>query len=190
MKKNNNAEGALYFDYKIDNDIASFDDKAYVVSALSDRAYKYYGKGQYDKAISDYSKIIEIYSTNVSDSFYVNAHKYLSWILSTCPDEKYRDGKRAIDLVKKTLAIRECENIGPKDARGLSCGELFSVQAAAYAETGKFEDAVNSMEKSLFMLNGGGYESLSHYYAEYLQSYRDQKPWREKKGGVPDFGGV
>ena len=62
----------------------------------------------------------------------------LAWILATCPDDKVRDGKRAIKL-----ATRACEFTNWK------VGNYLDTLAAAYAEAGQFDEAVRFQKKVL-----------------------------------------
>ena len=62
----------------------------------------------------------------------------LAWLLATCPDPGVRDGKRAVELAKEAC----------KSALGKKGNELDTL-AAAYAETGQFEEAVRQQEMAL-----------------------------------------
>jgi serine/threonine-protein kinase len=54
--------------------------------------------------------------------------------------------------------------------------------AAAYAEAGRFEDAVKTQERAIDIIKTG---RSSHYvikgYIERLDLYKENKPWREKQ---------
>jgi tetratricopeptide (TPR) repeat protein len=69
---------------------------------------------------------------------FVPARGSLAWLLATCPDEKARDGKRAAEY-----ATTACEQTGWKDPLCLD------TLAAAYAETGQFEEAVRFQIRAL-----------------------------------------
>ena len=103
------------------------------VTTYNSRGYAHKAKKQYDKAIRDFTEGMRLDPSNVSiiDS---NAEFY-----ATCPDAKYRDGKKAVQLAK--LAI---EKAG-KDAKWV----YFSTLAAAYAEAGDFELAVTEQRRVL-----------------------------------------
>ena len=66
------------------------------------------------------------------------AHNSLAWLLATGPQERFRDGKRAIDH-----ATRACELTKWKRSAYLD------TLAAAYAEAGKFDKAVEFQQKAV-----------------------------------------
>jgi tetratricopeptide (TPR) repeat protein len=126
------------------------------------RGIAYYKKGQYDKAISDYDKVIDI---NPRD---FDAYNNKAWILATCPVSIYCDGTKAVESVKKAV---ELDHI----ARSLD------TLAAAYAESGKFEDAIITQAKVIDMLKKEGKTiNFIDQYLQRLKSYKAHKPWREK----------
>jgi len=132
------------------------------VWAYNNRGLAYYYKGQYDKAISDYNKALDI------NPSYFSAYNNKAWILATCPDSVYRDGVKAVELAKKAVEL---------DQKAMSLDTL----AAAYAEAGKFEDAIITQEKVIVLLQKEGKpKSLIGESAEHLKSYKAHKPWREK----------
>jgi tetratricopeptide (TPR) repeat protein len=126
------------------------------------RGIAYHKKGQYEKAISDYTKAIEI------NPEYAGAYNDLAWILATCPDAEYRDGVKAVELAQKVVELN------PK-------AWYLDTLAAAYAEAGKFEDAITTQEKAIALLKKeeGGAERLVELM-ERLNSYKAHKPWRKK----------
>ena len=80
---------------------------------------------EYDKAISDYDHAI---SLNPRDA---TAYKNLAWLLATCPQVAFRDGKKAVEHATKACALSE-----GKDP------DTLKTLAAAYGEAGDFENAV------------------------------------------------
>lgn len=129
--------------------------------AYYERGSVRYLNGDYNLAVDDLVKAVEL------DPDYALAYNDLSWILATCPDEKYRDGKEAIQLAQKALEIR----MEPA---------FMDTFAAAYAEAGKFEEAIATQEKAISMLNKTWFMKIisRNEYVERLNAYKAHRPWR------------
>jgi tetratricopeptide (TPR) repeat protein len=98
---------------------------------------------------------------------WVPACDSLAWLLATCPDNKARDGKRAVEY-----ATTACEQTGWKDPFCLD------TLAAACAEAGQFEDAVRYQTRALDdpALKG----DLRIAARQRLELYRQKKPFRDQ----------
>ena len=128
--------------------------------AYRNRGNAYASVSQYDKAIADYDKAIEM------DPSFADAYYRKAWILATCLDAKYRDGAEAVELAKEAVWL------DPRAA-------FYDSLAAAYAEVGRFEDAIKTQEKFIDLLQKEG-KPKNLIDEERLKSYKDHKPWREK----------
>jgi tetratricopeptide (TPR) repeat protein len=132
-------------------------------SQYINRAIAYSRKGEYVKSIIDYYKALEINEKNP------DALNELSWILATCQDEKYRDGLKAITFIQKALKINSKEY------------SYLDTQAAAYATTGNFTEALETQEKAISLLKGStekNYKTII-LYEERLNSYKVGVPWKD-----------
>lgn len=133
--------------------LAPKDSNAYATRGYIHATLKHYAKG-----IADYKEAIQI---NPKDS---RAYNNLAWQLATCPEEKFRDGKKAIEY-----AIKACELTKYK------IGGWVDTLAAAYAEDGQFDLAVKWQTKALelpdFMDSESGRQRL--------ELYQMKKPYRE-----------
>jgi tetratricopeptide (TPR) repeat protein len=96
------------------------------------RAMAYSKKKEFAKAAEDYAKVVEL---NPNSAIGNNG---LAWLLATAPDDKVRDGKRALEYAKKACELTEYKN-----------GGLIDTLAAVYAELGEFDKAVEWQEKAI-----------------------------------------
>ena len=114
-------------------------------------------KKQYDKALADFNESIQL------DPKFAEAHRDLAWLRATCPDAKFRDGKRALESAKKALELDEKNGLY-KDA-----------MAAAHAELGNFKEAVRWQTEAL---QDPLYRD-DEAFRRRLELYRAKMPYRE-----------
>ena len=92
----------------------------------------------------------------------------VAWILAVHQDEKYPDGPRAKDLARKL-----CKASQSGDPRALD------VWAAAHAELGQFDRAVELAEQALKLASENGQSELAERIKEHLETYKTKKPVRQ-----------
>jgi tetratricopeptide (TPR) repeat protein len=115
-------------------------------------------KGEYAKAREAYDRALDL-GPAVPSTFGKRA-----WLAATCPDAKYRNGKRAVED-----ATKACELTGWRD------GHLLEVLAAACAEAGDFANAVKWETKAIERIAPGAKAK----FAKHLDFYEHHKPYRE-----------
>ncbi|REJ95429.1 MAG: tetratricopeptide repeat protein [Planctomycetota bacterium] len=98
----------------------------------NNRGNTWSNQGDYDQALADYSEAIRL------DPKYANVYNGIAWLRPTCSDGRYRDGAEAIRYGEKA-----CDLTGYKEAYPLD------TLAAAYAENGQYDKAVETQEKAL-----------------------------------------
>jgi Flp pilus assembly protein TadD len=118
--------------------------------------------GRHKEAVADFEIVVK--SQPEDDSILNN----FAWVLATSPDDEIRDGKRAIKL-----ATKACEVTEYKEAH------ILSTLAAAYAETGNFEEAIKWSRKAVQL--GVENDEVDEQLQKELESYQQKKPWREKQ---------
>lgn len=134
-------------------------------SCLSFRALALSWAGDFENAAKDSRHAFELYSNN--EWFYKN----YAWILATCPDERYRDGKLASEHAAKACEMRSRED-----------HEFLDVHAAAQAELGKFDQAIQLESRAIALASEkpglkvalAAYEARQKLYQN-GQKFRD--PW-------------
>src|SRR5262249_13184085 len=121
----------------------------------------YRARKDYAKAVADFAEVTRL------DPKAPDAHDSLAWLLATCPNEKVRDGARAIDI-----AGTACELTGARSPYYLQ------TLAAALAEAGKFDLAVKWQTRAL---ESGRLDRSEEAKArERLALFESRKPYREE----------
>ncbi len=123
------------------------------------RAMAYTRKKEYAKALLDFNNVVRL------DPNSAIGQNGLAWLLSTAPDNKVRDGKRAIEAAQKACELTKFKN-----------GGYLDTLAAAYAEVGDFKSAVEWQQKAL---KAGGMPVKDLEAAKKrLESFKEKKPFR------------
>jgi tetratricopeptide (TPR) repeat protein len=123
-------------------------------------------KGDYDKANADFNEAVRLAPRSAF------AYRRIAWLRATCPNAKYRDGKKAVEN-----ATKACEVLRREDA------DFISTLAAAFAESGDFKKAVEQQTKAIKLAP----EADKSDYRSRLDLYTQGKPYRdEKKEQMPD----
>jgi tetratricopeptide (TPR) repeat protein len=102
----------------------------------------------------------------------VEALNNLAWILAASPSDALRNGAEAV-----RLAERACELSQRREP------VLLGTLAAAYAEAGRFDEAVTTAEKARDLASAGGLKDVAAKNAELLELYRAGRPYREADAG-------
>ena len=92
----------------------------------------------------------------------------LAWLLATSPEDSVRNGPRAVELAERAATITRREDV-------MSMETL----SAAYAEAGRFEDAVTAGRAALALAEKQGNESTAADLARRLQIFQMRQPYRE-----------
>lgn len=92
----------------------------------------------------------------------------LAWRLATHPDASIRNGPEAVRLAEKACEIT-----------GSQVPVFLGTLAAAYAEAGRFDDAVAASDKARALALSAGEQGLAEKNELLCQNYRAGKPWRE-----------
>lgn len=128
-------------------------------SAFVDRAIVRVIRGDWEQAVADFDEAIKI------DPKHVNALTHRAMIRATCPEEKLRDGKKALADAKAACELTNW-----------AAGYPLEGYAAAHAEAGDFEAAV---KWQLQALTDKPYTAANGPSMRYrLELYQSKKPLR------------
>lgn len=117
---------------------------------------------EFYRAISDFTRATEL--TPQRGEPYNN----LAWILATCDDPDFRDGELALKNAQKAAELLK------------ESPDSLDTLAAAQAESGRFAEAVKTMERVVAWCEQKGDAQRLKQARLHLASYRDNKPWRDQ----------
>ena len=122
----------------------------------------YYQTGHYRRAAAQLRLAIQ------ADTNSVDALNNLAWILATCPNHRLRSGADAV-----ARAEQACQLTGFKSATPIS------TLAAAYAEAGRYSEAVATARRALQLQNSTGDFQQAAVNQQLLASYQAGQPYHE-----------
>ncbi len=118
-------------------------------------------QGMTEKCISEYREALHIVpdlNTSINN---------LSWVLATAPDAKYRNGIEAVQLAQQA-----CDRTDYKNPFALD------TLAAAYAASGRYEDAVRTSQRAILLLpESAKAGKIAKAMQERLLVYQAGKPY-------------
>lgn len=152
---------------KVDEAIAQYQ-KALQISPNNPNLYNNLGnalsrQGQFEQATAHYQAAIKLEPNN--PSFLNN----FAWHLATCPQPRVRNGQQAVELAERACQLTDYEK-----------PQLICTLAAAYAEAGRFEDAVAAVQRAHKLALAFGQPALALQSQKLLQLFKAHKPYRER----------
>lgn len=130
-------------------------------SAYYELGRAFYLKRMPVEAIASYQKAIELQPQSVP------AKVSLAWVLATWPEPSVRDGEKAIALAEQANQLSEDKN--PLILRTL---------AAAYAEAGRFPEAVSTAQQALMSAGTQANTALVNVLQKEIGMYKTNSPFR------------
>jgi len=135
----------------------------YWADAWALMASTYAAQKQYPEAVAAYRRAIELKPK------WTDLMNNLAWILATCPNDNVRNGTEAVQMAQRASAI--ATNDLP-----MITGTL----AAAYAESGNFDSAVQTAQKAHDLALAAGDKKVADRNEELMALYRAHKPYRDQ----------
>ncbi|MGD0651504.1 MAG: tetratricopeptide repeat protein [Verrucomicrobiia bacterium] len=154
-------------------------------------------QGRLDKAAVDYQAVLRIRPDNVEAHYNLGnvlasqgrvaeamaqyretlrlrpdwppALSKLAWILATDGNTSVRSAGEAVQLAERLCAVT-----------GSQQADALDVLAAAYAEAGRFSDAIRVAQQAVELARAAGQQELARQLQERLQLYQAGRPFREK----------
>ena len=99
----------------------------------------------------------------------VEALNNLAWMLATCPDATVRNGTEAVRLAEQACRLTDQKQAG-----------MVGTLAAAYAEAGRFPEAIATAAKAADLATAAGDAAFAAQNRQLLGLYRAGRPYRER----------
>ncbi len=119
-------------------------------------------RGQAREAVEEWQKVLAIQPDNG------NAMSNLAWVFATSPDDSLRDGAKAVQLAEQAMRIS-----------GGRIPIIFRTLAAAYAENGRFSEAIQTAQRGIELANSRGNSGLATELQSNIVLYQERQPLRD-----------
>jgi protein O-mannosyl-transferase len=131
--------------------------------ALNNLALAISRKGRLPEAVAHWKRSLEIQPGNL------NARCNLAWVLATAPDASLRNGPEAVELVEQVAVGTGHANV-----------TVLQILGAAYAQSGRFSDAINATQQALELAVRQGKSQLADSLRRSISSYETNQPLRDE----------
>jgi Flp pilus assembly protein TadD len=125
-------------------------------------------EGQVEAAISQWREVLARQPDNY-------AQNSLAWVLATYPESSIRDGATAVELARQALELS-----GGKNAT------VLRTLAAAYAESGRFSEAIETAQRGMELATAQSDFGLVDAFQREIALYRDGFPLRAQRPSIGD----
>jgi tetratricopeptide (TPR) repeat protein/cell division septation protein DedD len=129
--------------------------------ALYSRGFARDRQGDPGGAMRDYIQVLKV------NSGYIEAFNSMAWIMATSPDDRLRDGRRAVAYAEKAVGS------SPPDINFLD------TLAAAYAEAGRFEEAIAIENRIVSLLAAARQADAIPMHVKRMNHYEEGRPYRD-----------
>jgi tetratricopeptide (TPR) repeat protein len=119
-------------------------------------------KGQLQEALAHFQRAVQI------EPDYAPACNSLAWLLATSPEPTLRNGARAIELASHAEQLSRGQNLA-----------WIGTLAAAYAEAGRFSEAIATSQRALRLAAAQTNETLIRALQAQLRLYESNLPFRQ-----------
>ena len=119
-------------------------------------------QGHVGEGVEEWQKVLSVEPDNG------NAMSNLAWVFAASPDQSLRDGPKAVDLAEQALRLS-----------GGRIPILFRTLAAAYAESGRFSEAIQTAQQGSELANSQGNPGLATELKGNIALYRERQPLRD-----------
>jgi len=121
-----------------------------------------YRRGRYAQAVAEYRLALK------ADPQFAEAMSNLARLLSACPDDKFRNGRKAMELAGQACRLTDYRS-----------PEFLAVLSAAQAEDGRYDAAIRTARAALRLIDPGIRRQTALQIERFISQYRKSRPWRD-----------
>lgn len=166
----NNLGNAVLQKGQLDEVIAQYQEALIIeprdAAAHNNLAAVFLQKGEMDQAAVQYEEALEIHP---EDRGFQNGLAHTTWILATSADPTIRNGHEAMELAQRANQLTQGNN-----------PVMLRVLAAAYAENGRFPEAIETGQRGLAVARTQQIAPLVAALQQDIASYQAGSPVRER----------
>ena len=118
--------------------------------------------GRMPEAIAEWKKVLQLQPDNLE------ANCNLAWIFATFPDASLRSGSRAVECAEKAVKLSNGKN-----------ARIWRLAAAAYAESGRFPEAIKAAQNGIALAEAEGNSALVQTLQANLRLFEQGSPLRD-----------
>jgi protein O-mannosyl-transferase len=118
--------------------------------------------GWFAEAIAQWREAVQLAPTGADQL------NNLAWLLATCPQSELRNGSEAVKLAARALELAGTNNVS-----------MLDTLAAAYAEAGRFKEALEVVQQAVTLALDRGQPDVAEQIRRREAMYRSGRPYRE-----------
>jgi Flp pilus assembly protein TadD len=165
-----NLANVLVAQGKLDEAVKEYQETLALVPNSAQAHFRYgqalEGQHNFGAAMKEYQKALDLAPQHLP------AHLGLAWVLATCPEASMRDGAKALALAQQA---EQSKALG-----GAESAQLLDTLAAAYAEAGRYGEAVETARGALNLPATQNDKPLAEAIQSRLKLYEANAPYHEK----------
>jgi Flp pilus assembly protein TadD len=120
-------------------------------------------EGRPAEAIQNYEEAVKL------SPDYVTALNNLAWLLATCPQPELRDGPQAVVYAERACAVTHYQ-----------VPFLMGTLAIAYAEAGRFPDAIATAQKVQTLATQDGLTAFAQQVSQLTRMFQAHRAYHER----------
>jgi len=123
--------------------------------------------GQINEAVAQWQETLSVDPNNL------DAHCNLAWVLATSPSSSIRNGPMALEHAQRALLLSDGKN-----------AKIWRLVAAAYAEVGRFPEAIKAAQDGLASAEADDDSALVHTLKMNIELFQTDSPLRDVRSEV------